>query len=98
MNLMGKILVVLILVFSMVFMGITLAVYATHTNWRLVVDNENASAGQPLGLRQQRAAPKELFRAKLELHPRLHLRGDEEREHVVLGLPPLRRAVQNNLG
>jgi LysM repeat protein len=34
MNLVGKILVVLILVMSVVFMAFSLQVYATHTNWR----------------------------------------------------------------
>ncbi len=34
MNLVGKIFIVLILVMSLVFMGLVVAVYTTHTNWR----------------------------------------------------------------
>lgn len=36
MNLFGKILVVLILVMSLTYMGLTVSVYATHQNWREV--------------------------------------------------------------
>jgi chromosome segregation ATPase len=36
MNLFGKILVVLILVMSLTYMGLTVSVYATHQNWRVV--------------------------------------------------------------
>jgi hypothetical protein len=39
MNLVGKILIVLICVMSLFFMGITVAVYATHKNWKNVVKN-----------------------------------------------------------
>jgi len=37
MNLVGKIFIVLIFIMSILFMGFTVAVYATHTNWRDVV-------------------------------------------------------------
>ena len=38
MNWLGKVFVVLILVMSLVFMGLAMAVYATHTNWKELVD------------------------------------------------------------
>jgi len=46
MNLVGKILVVALLVMSLVFASLTLAVHATHTNWLLRVTNTDKSKGQ----------------------------------------------------
>ncbi len=53
MNLVGKIFVVLVLLMSLVFASFAVAVYATHKNWMLVVDNPSPGPGQDLGLRQQ---------------------------------------------
>lgn len=56
MNLLGKIFVTLILVMSTVFLGFSIVVYATHTNWRDEVSRteaEAAATGKPLGLRYQ---------------------------------------------
>lgn len=53
MNLVGKIFVVLIFVLSLVLMTLNVAVYMTHTNWRVMVDNTDTSKGYPLGLKQQ---------------------------------------------
>lgn len=52
MNLVGKIFVVLIFVLSLVQMSLTMTVYVTHTNWRLVADNSDTKKGQ-LGLKQR---------------------------------------------
>ena len=41
MNLLGKIFVVLIIVMSLVFMTLALAVYATHKNWKDIVEGPN---------------------------------------------------------
>ena len=45
----------LIFVLSLFFMGLTVAVYATHKNWKKVVDNPtpNAARSEKLGLSQQ---------------------------------------------
>lgn len=60
MNLVGKIFVVLIFVLSLVQMSLTMTVYMTHTNWRLVADNSDTKLG-PLGLKQRlEAAESEL--------------------------------------
>lgn len=60
MNLVGKIFVVLIFVLSLVQMSLTMTVYVTHTNWRLVADNSDTTKG-PLGLKQRlEAAESEL--------------------------------------
>jgi hypothetical protein len=55
MNLIGKLLVMLILVMSIVFMGFAVAVYATHQNWIDVISRppEKATSGLPLGLKYQ---------------------------------------------
>jgi hypothetical protein len=52
-NLVGKILTVLILVMSLLWAAFAVAVYATHTNWKLVVDNPTPGPGKPEGLKQQ---------------------------------------------
>jgi hypothetical protein len=55
MNLLGRIFVVLILVMSLLFLGFSVAVYATHKNWQAVVmrPREAAKPGQPAGLKFQ---------------------------------------------
>jgi hypothetical protein len=54
MNLVGKILVVALLVMSLVFASFTLAVHATHKNWKMMVSNPspNAQKGEQPGLVQ----------------------------------------------
>jgi hypothetical protein len=42
MNWLGKVFVVLILLMSVVFMALSMAVYATHKNWKAVADGLNA--------------------------------------------------------
>ncbi len=51
MNLVGKIFTVLIFIISLVLMSLVLALYATHTNWRLLVENppEKATEQNPTG-------------------------------------------------
>lgn len=39
MNWLGKVFVVLILIMSVIFMALSMAVYATHKNWKAVADN-----------------------------------------------------------
>jgi DNA repair exonuclease SbcCD ATPase subunit len=56
MNFVGKILVTLIFVMSLVFMSFAVMVYATHKNWKSVVERNQTEANaqsQPLGLRLQ---------------------------------------------
>ncbi len=55
MNLIGKILVVLNFVASLVFMSFAVMVYATHRNWREEVLRPEATAGKPKGLKHQLA-------------------------------------------
>jgi chemotaxis protein histidine kinase CheA len=45
MNWLGKVFVVLILIMSLVFMGLAMAVYATHKNWKDVIEGTPASPG-----------------------------------------------------
>jgi seryl-tRNA synthetase len=55
MNLVGKIFVVLILVMSVLFMAFAMAVYATHRNWREVVEltPDKVVPGKEVGLKYQ---------------------------------------------
>jgi len=46
MNWLGKVFVVLILIMSLVFMGLAMAVYATHKNWKEVIDGPNGLKAQ----------------------------------------------------
>jgi hypothetical protein len=46
MNWLGKVFVVLILIMSLVFMGLAMAVYATHKNWREVIEGPNGLNSQ----------------------------------------------------
>jgi hypothetical protein len=58
MNLFGKILIMLNLLMSLVFMGFATAVYSTHKNWKEVVTLDKAAAtaaGKPVGLATQLA-------------------------------------------
>src|SRR5688572_26657268 len=45
MNWLGKVSVVLILIMSLVFMGLAMAVYATHKNWKEVIEGAPGSPG-----------------------------------------------------
>jgi hypothetical protein len=46
MNWLGKVFVVLILIMSLVFMGLAMAVYATHKNWKEIIDGPNGLTAQ----------------------------------------------------
>jgi len=54
MNLVGKIFVVLIFVMSLVFMSLAVAVYATHENWRLLVEKPGGLKSQIQDLRKEK--------------------------------------------
>ncbi len=55
MTLVGKIFVVAILIMSVVYMGLALAVYSSHRNWKEVVDlpRDQAGPGKEVGLKYQ---------------------------------------------
>lgn len=56
MNLFGKILIMLNLLMSLVFMGFAVAVYSTHKNWKEIVTLDKAAAqaaGKKVGLQYQ---------------------------------------------
>ena len=44
MNWLGKVFVVVILIMSLVFMGLSMAVYATHKNWKQASESLNTQA------------------------------------------------------
>ncbi len=69
MTLLGKVFTVLVFIMSILFMGFSVVVFATHRNWKLLVDNPTASEGAPLGLKQQLQAQVETnkgLRAELD--------------------------------
>lgn len=81
MNLVGKIFVVLIFVLSLVQMSLTMTVYVTHTNWRLLVDNTDLRLG-PLGLNQVNAALEEENRGLKARYATVEDRLDKEHDNL----------------
>lgn len=77
MTLLGKIFTMLILIMSIMFMGFSVVVYATHKNWKVIATNPRTGGNEkfPLGLKFQiedararnKAATEELERLKSEL-------------------------------
>lgn len=61
MNLIGKIFIVAIFIMSLVFMSLSLMVYATQRNWYLVAENPTPSLEHPWGLRHQLADAKNRY-------------------------------------
>ena len=57
MNWLGKVFVVVILIMSLVFMGLSMAVYATHKNWKQVSDGLNKQAHDGEGRERQLESP-----------------------------------------
>ncbi|NLF68072.1 MAG: hypothetical protein GX575_03345 [Candidatus Anammoximicrobium sp.] len=69
MTLLGKVFTVLIFIMSILFMGFSVVVFATHRNWKVLVDNPTATDKAPLGLKQQLQAQVETnkgLRAELD--------------------------------
>jgi small-conductance mechanosensitive channel len=68
MTTLGKVFTVLIFIMSILFMGFSVVVFATHRNWKMLVDNTDTAKG-PLGLKQQLQAQVETnngLRAELD--------------------------------
>jgi hypothetical protein len=85
MNLVGKILVVALLVMALVFSSFTLAVHATHKNWKLMVNNPTPQPGQQPGYVQILAdRDGQIARMQTELteKQRLYERTQRESEQV----------------
>ncbi len=61
MNWLGKVFVVLILIMSLVFMGLAMAVYATHKNWKDVIEGTAGSPGLRTRLQQAEQKNQELI-------------------------------------
>lgn len=61
MDILGKIFVFAIFIMSLVFMSFSVAIYATHTNWREEIERTAAEAGvgKPVGYREQLKQAKE---------------------------------------
>ena len=55
MTLLGKVFTVLIFVMSILFMGFSVVVFATHRNWKMLVDNTDTAKG-PFGTEAATAA------------------------------------------
>ena len=89
MNLVGKILTVFILVMSIFFCALAVAVYATHKNWREIVLNPTAAPGKPLGLQAQLENAKNEKKRLEGEKARLEARLTAERDAAVQALKQL---------
>jgi cell division protein FtsB len=69
MTLLGKVFTVLIFIMSILFMGFSVVVFATHRNWKMLVDNPTPTEKYGLGMKQQLQQYKETntnLRAELD--------------------------------
>ncbi|MCO6458033.1 MAG: hypothetical protein J5I93_22240 [Pirellulaceae bacterium] len=88
MTLLGKIFTMLILVMSVLFMGFSIAVFATHRQWDKVVNNPNPdpSKGEQLGLKQQVEQQKQVneeLRRELEKSKAALAQEQAARRHIL---------------
>ena len=89
MNLAGKIFTLLIFIMSLVLVSLTLTIYVTHTNWRMVADNEKEemlALGHPLGYKQQLAAAE-------QENEELRVLNDDLKDHLETEKELKRKAV-----
>ena len=93
MNLLGKIFVVAILIASLVFMTLAMAVYATHTNWYLAVHRPGGLQEQ---LDQQRAENAQLTDRYNSLQTRLESESGQLRQQLAKAETHLQSLLQEN--
>jgi len=97
MNLVGKVLIMLIFVMSLVFMSFSVAVYATHKNWKEVVDNPSSNGNKPLGLKFQVQYLEKENSEKLDACEALAAQLKQERERHLQAIGKLERKRQDLL-
>jgi len=89
MNLLGKIFVVMILVMSLVFMTLALAVYATHKNWKEIVEDPTS------GLKAQLSTAQAELTQKVNDYNRLESQLTGEKESALQQLAKLETERKN---
>lgn len=102
MNLVGKIFTVLIFVMSVVLMSLVMTLYATHTNWRMLVENpeSNATPEHPAGYKyrlQNAEKQKEDLNSLLNEYQRNLERETIEKEQVRAKLETEKEELTRNL-
>ena len=100
MTLLGKIFCVLIFIMSLAWMGMTVAVYQTQTNWRDKVKNPTANASMDLGLEPQLKQAEEKKQELLDEIERLkHMAAMERgaRVHAIAALASKNRELAASL-
>ena len=85
MTLLGKVFTVLIFIMSILFMGFSVVVFATHRNWKSLVDNSDTAKG-PLGLKQQ-------LQAQVETNKSLRAELDTLRNQLAVEMAARRSAL-----
>jgi multidrug efflux pump subunit AcrA (membrane-fusion protein) len=96
MNLVGKIFIVLIFVMSLVFMAFSMAVYATHKNWReAVVRTKDEGPGKPLGLQPQLDAAKKQLDEQRNEYDKLKRERDAEKAAATQAVAKLENELQS---
>jgi hypothetical protein len=94
MNLVGKIFVVLILVMAILFMAFAMAVYATHKNWRELVQNEQPTPDKPLGLAPQLKRAQDENKKLNDENEKLKQQYDAEKAAKLQALTKLERDLE----
>ena len=82
MTLLGKVFTVLIFIMSILFMGFSVVVFATHRNWKMLVDNP----AEPLGLKQR-------LQAQVETNKGLRAELDGLRNQLAIEMAARRSAL-----
>jgi len=86
MTLLGKVFTVLIFIMSILFMGFSVVVFATHRNWKMLVDNPTATERYPLGMKQQ-------LQAQVETNKGLRAELDSLRNQLAVEMAARRSAI-----
>jgi len=97
MTFVGKILVIVIMVFALLFLGISTVVFSTHTNWKEATSKEREKVtkanGEIQNLKTQvDAAKKDLEKAKAD-----HKAAIDQRENQIASLSDENKTFQNDV-
>jgi len=98
MNLIGKIFVVIILLLSVLFMGLAMAVYATHKNWKATVDNQKAQIQTLTTEKQRLQSAYDLNETELQREIDSAEQQVRKLESERVALNSLNEAIQEELG
>lgn len=98
MNLIGKIFVVIILLLSVLFMGLAMAVYATHKNWKATVDAQKTQIQTLTADKQKLQSEYDLTSSELQREIDSAEQQVRKLESERVALNSLNESIQEELG